>query len=121
MDCFPTPSYFVQNLRTNNYDNSSTIFAPLIPQSRQQIVFHIAQTDSTQPFNPIHVGDTFGITESSSGDLQLYDAGSIFDPNVFYPPYNIPSWKNPITTEINVSPLASIYNTLQTQNNIFLI
>ena len=107
MNCFPTPSYFVANMRNNNYDNTGTIFQALIPQSRQQTVFQVQG-------NPTHQGDTLGYLESVISNLDVDDFGSIFDPATFYTPSST-------TIDAASSPLASIYNNLQTANNVFFL
>lgn len=115
MNPFPTPAYFVANLRYNNYDNTSTIYAPLIPQSRQQIVYQ-------QKGNPLQGAFTLGILSSGEPDLTLETFGSIFDPQTFYPPGNPISYQNGGFSQlISTSPLASIYDKLLNQRNIFLI
>lgn len=110
MSAFALPSYFVANMRFNNYDTTGTISRPLIPISRQQIVFQ-------QKGNPLQVGNTFGYEEDGVNELLLQNNGNIFDKHTFYPPRNPPI---PIV-KISMSALASIYNKLETLNNVLLI
>ena len=114
MNPFPTPAYFSANMRYYNYDNSGTVFLPLIPISFQQIVYQ-------QQGQPLQVGNTLGVVASSISNLDLLTNGNIFDPNTFYAPYNTPSVINPVETPIDGSPLQSIYDGLQINNNILLL
>ena len=106
MQGFPLPSYFTQSLLFYSYDNFGTMVRPLVPTSRQQIVFQ-------QQGQPLHVGNVFGPTESALSLLDLSDSGSIFNRNAFYAPYATPSYPNSVETPITDSPLASIYDNLQ--------
>jgi hypothetical protein len=103
MAAFPTPSYYIANLRNNNYDNIGLTWRPLIPPGRQQVVFQ-------QKGNPLQVSvGVQGFLQTSS-PLRLAAGQSVFPPQTTFS-----------TTPITSSPLAPIYNTLQTLNNVFLI
>jgi hypothetical protein len=106
MQGIPLPSYFTQSLLFYSYDNYGTMVRPLVPTSRQQIVFQ-------QQGQPLHVGNVLGITDAALSALDLSDNGSIFNRNTFYPPYATPSVPNPIESAIADGPLASIYANLQ--------
>ena len=116
MECFPTPSYYVAYLRNNNYDNSGIVWRPLVPESRQQVVFHF-KSGSDAPRNPIHYGEVLGPTENGfAQDLFLQDLGSIFDPQSFYPPQTAS-----VTSPIEDTPLNTIYNALRTLVDVLFL
>ncbi len=102
MNAFPIPAYFSASLRTNNYDNTGYIFRPLVPFSRQQIVYQ-------QQGDALHVAWVLGPAPA----LLLNDIGSIFDGNTFYPPQNAGQ-----SNVIANTPLSSIYEGLLENKNL---
>ena len=115
---FPDPAYYFANMRYINYDNLGLIPAPLIPSSRQQIVYQV--NGETGP-EPLQVAWTLGILSSQQSNLDLQTFGNIFDPQTYYPPGNEISYPDGVIEPVADTPLASIYNKLQTLINIFSI
>lgn len=107
MDAFPTPSFFVANMKFPYYDNVGVTQKPLIPgNNRQQTVFQ-------SKGGPLLTGSS---TTANFGQITVSSFGSIFDHNTFYPtgipPVDAATW--PVAS----SPLASIYTGL-TQDKYF--
>lgn len=117
MECFPLPSYFVAYLRDNNYDNSGVVWRPLVPESRQQIVFHF-KSKNKKRFNPLHWGNTLGPTENGGlQELILEDFGGIFTPSSFGYPTKKPS----VSTPVVGTPLDTIYEALMNLRDVEFI
>ncbi len=115
MNPFNLPSYFVPNLRTNNYDDLGLVYRPLIPLSRDQICWQ-------QEGGPTSQASIYGLLEATESDLDFQDSGSVFNIHTYTPPFDTPSWEN-LGPEIPVvdSPLAPNYEELQTLNQVMLL
>ena len=115
---FVNPPYWIGYIRSNNYDDYGVVWRALVPECRQQVVFHFQNQPDT-PFNPMHVGNVLGPIESAfSPVFELEDNGSIFDPNAadFYPP------QTPGTTApIPATPLDTIYEALMELRDVLFI
>ena len=117
MECFPVPSYFVAYLRNNNYDNSGVIWRSLVPESRQQVVFHF-KSKNKKKFNPIHWGQVLGPTENGGlSELILEDLGSIFKASSFGYPAAIFFEEAPVAD----TPLNTIYEELMNLRDVLFI
>ncbi|MBS0637337.1 MAG: hypothetical protein JSS12_07485 [Verrucomicrobia bacterium] len=112
---FNLPAYFVPNLRTNNYDDLGMCWRALIPLSRDQILWQ-------QEGGPTSIASTYGLLESSVGDLDFQNSGSIFNLHTFVAPFDTPSYENPDPEiPMDESPLAPIYEELQTLDSVILL
>ncbi len=115
MNPFPIPAYFVPNLRNNNYDSLGLMYRPMIPLSRDQILWQ-------QEGGPTSIASTYGILEATESLLDFQNSGSIFNLHTFTPPFDTPSYDTPDPEiPMDTSPVAPNYEELQTLDSVILL
>lgn len=113
---FVLPSYFIPNLRTTSYDNSSTVAHPLIPISRQETLIHVRHGGSTK-HTGVSPAQVLGLTEGGFPDLVVSTSGAnVFDDSV-YGHGQAPGTSIPVPKSL----LASVYRRLETSQSPLLL
>lgn len=116
---FPTPAYFIPNLKFKLYDDQGLCPKPLIPFSRQQTAVHQAPINGVnQPISPMQF---LSLETSVPGAIysQASFAGlDIFEASNYFAPFSDEFLFAP-DIDFHDMPFFSVYHKLLTNDNLF--